>query len=224
MTKKWVDTLFLSLMTMFCLVLFAARALWTGQTQYMFLNWNLVLAIIPWAATTLAKAFKGAPRVAAMILLFPVWLIFFPNAPYILTDLYHIGRYAGIPKWMDLIHILCYAWTGLLFGFFSLMDIEEFLSGFFGRLFPKACSAIFLFLASFGVYLGRTLRWNSWDILYAPRNLLSSIWTLVKDPLSNKEAWGMTILLGLFLNAVFISINHFVSAGRAANGKNAQRA
>jgi uncharacterized membrane protein len=205
MSKKWSDTVFLSLMSLFCLALFAARAVWTGKSQYFFLNWNLLLAAIPWAATSIAKLFKGKAYYFAMILIFPAWLIFFPNSPYILTDLYHMGMYPGVPMWLDLIHILCYAWTGLLFGFFSLMDIEEVLGCFLGRIAPKICSAIFLFLAGFGVYLGRTLRWNSWDILYAPRNLLSSIWTMASNPSSNKEAWAMTILLGLFLNAVYLS-------------------
>ncbi|MDR1639388.1 MAG: DUF1361 domain-containing protein [Clostridiales bacterium] len=218
MKKKWIDTMFLSLMSLFCLALFVARAVWTGKPQYAFLNWNLFLAAIPWGATTAAKLLPKKASYAAMVILFPVWLIFFPNSPYILTDLYHIGMYPGIPNWLDLIHILCYAWTALLFGFFSLMDLEEFLGGFMGRFLPKACSAAFLFLAGFGVYLGRTLRWNSWDILSAPKNMLQSIWTMASNPLSNKDAWGMTILLGLFLNAVYISIHLFVSM-RVANNK-----
>ncbi|MDR3226533.1 MAG: DUF1361 domain-containing protein, partial [Prevotellaceae bacterium] len=134
------------------------------------------------------------------------WLVFFPNAPYILTDLFHLNQKTSVPIWFDLILILSFAWTGLLFGFLSLLDIEHLLSKYFKQKYISIISTTLLFLGSFGIYIGRYLRWNSWDIITEPFKLIYDISDRIINPLSHTRTWGMTIIMGLFLNMVYWSL------------------
>jgi uncharacterized membrane protein len=110
-----------------------------------------------------------------------------------------------MPKWFDLVLFLSYAWTGLMFGFMSLWDIEKFISQRIRKNFMPLVSLSLLFLGSFGVYIGRNLRWNSWDIIRDPFNLFYDIGDRVLNPSQNKGFWGMTLLMFIFLNMVYWS-------------------
>jgi uncharacterized membrane protein len=135
-----------------------------------------------------------------------LWLLFFPNAPYILTDLFHLNGKGQMPKWFDLMLILSYAWTGLLFGFFSLWNTEEILSRLIPRRFIPYISSVLLFLGSYGIYLGRFPRWNSWDLFTRPGALFHGISQDVFHPMHNPRAVGVTLLMGIFLNMIYWSL------------------
>jgi uncharacterized membrane protein len=138
-------------------------------------------------------------------LLMGFWLLFFPNAPYVLTDLFHLRSGAAMPVWFDLLLILSFAWTSLLFGFLSLWDIEFILLQKITKKLVPLISALFLFIGSFGVYIGRYLRWNSWDLITKPFHLFSDIGERVMNPLEHQTTWGMTLFMGLFLNMLYWS-------------------
>ncbi|HTF82171.1 MAG TPA: DUF1361 domain-containing protein, partial [Cytophagales bacterium] len=109
------ETIFLSVLTTFCICLSFYRWSHTGSMALVFLNWNLFLAMVPWAISTLLfmkPSLRESKLLVAASLL--AWLLFFPNAPYILTDLFHIKARTSMPIWYDLILILSFAWTGLL--------------------------------------------------------------------------------------------------------------
>jgi uncharacterized membrane protein len=111
-----------------------------------------------------------------------LWLLFFPNAPYILTDLQHLSHpYGGAPIWFDMLLINWFAWTGLLLGIFSLFLMQDLVRRTLGRWagwgFVLSVSA----LSGLGIYLGRFLRWNSWDLLLRPLDLL---WELIQYALN----------------------------------------
>jgi uncharacterized membrane protein len=180
--------------------------MYTDTRIFLFLNWNLFLAFVPWALTSLAiiKPWIQKSKIRIGLLLI-VWLLFFPNAPYILTDLFHLRMRLTMPIWYDLLMILSFAWTGLLFGFLSLWDIERILNKFMKPVFSTILSTIFLFMGSFGIYIGRYLRWNSWDILTDPLELMYDISDRVVNPLNHPTTWGMTIFMGLFLNMLYWS-------------------
>jgi len=163
--------------------------------MFLFLNWNLFLAFIPWVCTTLLylRPRLQSKKVFLLGVLF-LWTIFFPNAPYILTDLFHLRLRSSIPVWFDLILILSFAWTGLLYGLLSLRDIEKIVSQKLNKHIAKGLIISLLFLASFGVYLGRYLRWNSWDLLSNPTPLFLDIIDRFVDPLSHPQTWGVNIL------------------------------
>jgi uncharacterized membrane protein len=200
------ETLFMATLTAFCFGLSIFRFIYTDTRTFMFLNWNLFLAFVPWVLTsiTILKPNIQKSRITIFILLF-IWLLFFPNAPYLLTDLFHLRTRSLMPMWFDLVLILSFAWTGLLFGFLSLWDIEKILSQSFNLKWVTIISINLIFLGSFGVYMGRYLRWNSWDIITEPFRLLYDVGERIVNPFEHPRAWGMTIFLGIFLNIIYWS-------------------
>ena len=204
------ETLFMGVLTIICFALFVFRFIYTGSMFFMFLNWNLFLAFIPWALTSLMVLkpnYQKKPIVVYVLLV--AWLIFFPNAPYILTDLFHLRLRYSMPMWFDLVLILSFAWTGLLFGLLSLWDIEKIMARFMKRVWVISISTALLFIGSFGVYIGRYLGWNSWNVINEPYRLMNDIGTRIINPIDHPGAWGMTVVLGLFLNMIYWSF-HFI--------------
>jgi uncharacterized membrane protein len=204
------EAVFMGFLTLFCFFVSVFRCVYTGTRGFLFLNWNLFLAFIPWALSSffvIQTKIQKSRIMKILILIF--WLLFFPNAPYLFTDLFHLRRIPNMPVWFDLIMILSFAWTGVFFGFLSLWDIEQMLATKIKMRYVKIISAFFLFLGSFGVYIGRFLRWNSWDIITKPFNLMSDISERFLNPLDHQTTWGMTLFMGLFLNMMYWSF-HFV--------------
>ncbi|MEM1121371.1 MAG: DUF1361 domain-containing protein, partial [Bacteroidota bacterium] len=141
-----------------------------------------------------------------LFVIFLIWCLFFPNAPYILTDLIHLRLDSEMPLWFNLVYILVYSWTGLLFGFLSLMDIERFVKIYFRPFTVFFFSTFLLFLASFGIYLGRFLEMNSWDLLYEPLTVLRTLTKYFLRPMNHLDTWGLTLFMGGFLNLVYWSL------------------
>jgi uncharacterized membrane protein len=205
-TKRLNETIFLFVISLFCFGVSLFRFVYTDTKVFLFLNWNLFLAFIPWALTSLViiKPKLQNSRLT-LIVLIGSWLLFFPNAPYILTDLFHLRLQSSMPIWFDLILILSFAWTGLLFGFLSLWDIEKILQNFMKRTYIRIVSIGLLFIGSFGIYVGRFLRWNSWDVLTEPFKIVYDISDRFLNPFEHPRTWGMTIFMGIFLNIIYFS-------------------
>lgn len=193
----------LAFLCIFSVLLSTFRILATDNIRYIFLNWNLFLALIPWLASTWLKQ-KIRPAMASTLVIL-LWILFFPNSPYILTDLFHLRKNSDMPMWYDLIMILSYAWTGLLFGFMSLMDIESLAEKWLSKKMIPFAICILFFITSFGVYLGRFLRWNSWDIITNPTSLASDILHQFIEPQHHLRTWGLTLLMGSLLSLMYFS-------------------
>ncbi|AZB27601.1 DUF1361 domain-containing protein [Chryseobacterium bernardetii] len=191
-------------MTLFCLSLSLFRYYITETKVFFFLNWNLFLAWVPLLLSTLILTFHIKSKISITLIII-VWILFFPNSPYILTDLFHLKVRNTIPIWYDLIVILSYAWTGLICGFLSLIDIEKLLSDYNNERTINGIVVLFLFMSSFGVYLGRFLRWNSWDILNNPFGLFNDIVVRFIYPLEYTKTWGVTLLMGIMLNFMYFT-------------------
>lgn len=204
-SRRFYEIVFMGALTLFCFGISIFRFIYSDTKVFLFLNWNLFLAFIPWGLTTLTviKPKIRQSKITIYILLF-TWLLFFPNAPYILTDLFHLRlQISSMPIWFDLVLILSFAWTGLLFGLLSLWDIEEILQQSMKKTYVTILSTGLLFLGSFGIYIGRYLRWNSWDIIAEPFKLAYDIGDRLINPFDHPRTWGMTILMGLFLNILY---------------------
>jgi uncharacterized membrane protein len=202
-------TVFLFAVSTYCVMLSAFRFLYTGTYGYLFLNWNLFLAFLPWLLTSLAILRNVKSRVAILVIM-AVWLLFFPNCLYILTDLIHLRQIESAPLWLDLIIVLSFAWAGLCYGFISLMDIEYFLKERF-RARAKMISLLSLcmiYVAAFGIYIGRFWRWNSWDLLGNPAELMHDIFDRFTDKGNTYRVFGFTVLMGTLLNFMYFPIRY----------------
>lgn len=194
-----------------CVMMLFIRLQWSGSLFYIFLGWNLFLAWIPFLCSILlieARSNNRSKYIQAF--LFLVWLIFFPNSPYIITDLFHLKQKFGIPLWFDLILILTFAWNGLLLGFASLFEIQRFLKKYFSSNIVHSFVAALMVLCSFGIYLGRYPRWNSWDIVSNPLNLFTDIFDMLIHPLNNTRMVGVTFFFSLFLIGSYWTLNALI--------------
>ena len=162
--------------TILSLILFRMRTLLSGSLDYAFLVWNIFLAWIPLGLAMTATTFAWKRKHLAVIIPASalVWLIFFPNAPYILTDLQHLGfPKPGIPLWFDVLLLVWFAWTGLLLGVVSLFLMQDLVRREFGRTVGWLFVCAVGILGSLGIYIGRFLRWNSWDVFFNPLGRLT---------------------------------------------------
>ncbi|HYG16562.1 MAG TPA: DUF1361 domain-containing protein [Bacteroidia bacterium] len=115
-------------------VLLSARIQVTGLFYFRFLIWNMFLAFIPYAVSTLL-AYYSQTRKSVLVIVpaMALWMLFFPNAPYIITDLFHLRQRPQIPLWFDLLLILTFAWNGLILAYTSLADMQEIVTRLFNR-------------------------------------------------------------------------------------------
>ena len=181
------------------LLLIVGRVLLTGHGLFIFLAWNLFLALVPFGLSTLLGTALGPLRARLLLPVGAAWLLFFPNAPYLVTDLLHLEQRPGVPLWYDLALILSCAWNGLMLAYASLADMQELVRQRLGTLAGWVFATVALLLSSFGVYLGRYLRFNSWDVLSNPLTLFFDILHRLLNPLSYPRTWGVTVVFGLFL-------------------------
>ena len=188
--------------------LVAARIVWTAKLYYAFLIWNLFLAWLPMLFALLAceKFQRSSGRDWQFLGLAGAWLIFFPNAPYIFTDLIHLTARFYSHFWVDLTLILLCALTGLVLGFVSLYLMQSVVERMFGRpaswLFIAAVAA----LSGFGIYLGRFMRFNSWDVVFRPRQVYHGIGHWVANPLATANSLAFPILFGAFLFVSYLML------------------
>jgi uncharacterized membrane protein len=200
----------LNLACAICIGLVFARVAYSESGRHLGLIWNLFLAWIPFMLAYFAHAFSW--RRASLYLIIPViaflWLIFFPNAPYMLTDLQDLARRAtGAPLWYDVIVVVWCSWTGMLLGLISLYLMQDIIVRSFGRTAGWVFVFVISALSSFGIYIGRFVRLNSWDILQNPAETAQEILGIVIDP--SRRLAAFTLLYTIFFLFVFLLLYSF---------------
>ncbi|RZS91906.1 DUF1361 domain-containing protein [Aquimarina brevivitae] len=185
----------------FSLLLLTLRILKTDSLFLTFLIWNLFLACIPYIFSYILNRFQL--RSLAFYLVFGCWLLFLPNAPYILTDFKHLTHQLSTIVWYDTLLISTFAMNGLLIGIRSIQLVHQSLCKRTSRLLSHLIIIFSLYLSGFGIYLGRVLRWNSWDILNNPFELLTDLIYIVSHPLNNFQAYLYTFAFGTFLITLY---------------------
>jgi len=195
-----------------CVATVEYRGRHTGDEHYRFLVWNLFLAWLPFlfalGAYLLARRRTGLP----VVLLGVLWLLFFPNAPYMLTDFIHIGESPTVPLWYDALMLASFAWTALLLGFASLYLMQMIWQRAAGPAVAWLGVLGALALASFGVYLGRFLGFNSWDALVRPRRLLRVIQDDLENPLQHPRLIASLLVLTASLTVAYAVLYSFAGA------------
>ncbi|MEJ2748545.1 MAG: DUF1361 domain-containing protein [Anaerolineae bacterium] len=222
MEKQRSSTQFLIFLTLLLASIAATtmivlRAWYSGRLLYSFLLWNLFLAWLPflfaWAAyrKPVTAVFNG-----------PLWLLFFPNAPYLVTDLIHLRQYDAVPLWYDAIMLFTFVLTGLMLGFLSLYMMQSLVSRRFGRVWSWLFVIAAVGMSGYGVYIGRFLRWNSWDVFRQPMTVLADIANSLFNPAYFLKTYTVSISLSavmLFAYIVMVAMPHLGASMQAASGE-----
>lgn len=193
-----------------CVSLVAARIGYSGSRRYGGLIWNLFLAWIPFGLAYLAYvlAWRRILLYFAIPVFALLWLIFFPNAPYILTDLQHLSQGpSNVPLWYDVILLIWFSWTGMLLGIVSLSLMQEIIRKRAGRRASWTFVLAVCALSSVGLYVGRFIRLNSWDILQNPGETATNVFDWLSDP--SLRSVGFILLYTLFFAFVYLTLHGF---------------
>ncbi len=170
--------------------------------RYVFLPWNIFLAFIPYLVSGFAIQYKNQAG-WKQVFIFSSWLLFFPNAIYIVTDLIHLNQDTSAPVWYDALLLYSASVLGLMMAFISLKRMEDVIEFHFGKKRIAAITTLIFFLAGFGVYLGRVARWNSWNVINDPMGLSINIINCIRFPIDNIKAWGISFLFDIFCSLLY---------------------
>jgi uncharacterized membrane protein len=209
----------LALAAMGCLLLFGLRVAISGKLAYKYLVWNLALAIVPYVVAAvgvhlLARAGAGRPRALIAIPIAALWLVFYPNAPYIFTDFMYVinktylraapSDWLGLRAllWYDLLMNAAFAFIGHFIGLVSMWLIETGIAEAWGAKAARVLIGAAILLAGFGIYLGRFSRLNSWDVVFDPRKVVGEVAEATADP----KAILFSIAFSLFILLTYAAL------------------
>lgn len=192
-----------------------ARVYFGHTWTYAFFVWNLFLAWIPYGFSLLVAALdtRWPGRWWLLPIPFLFWLVFFPNAPYIITDLLHLEERGGAPMWYDIGMFAIYAWTGCFLAVVSLNTMQGITKRYIGSAGSWLFVASIVILSGLGIYLGRFLNWNSWDLLTQPQLVLGDLVHQILHPIRYARIYGVTLMFASFLLVCYLT---FVSVERRA--------
>lgn len=193
--------------SLFSVLLVVIKSTMTGYLSYLFLPWNLFLAWIPYL---ISKQLTVNPHWLfyrwKLLVILVAWLLFIPNSFYILTDLFHLQMRRGPAMWFDLTLIFSFAWNGIMLGILSVRQMEELMMSYFHS--KKSWLFVFpvMWLIALGIYIGRYMRFNSWDILTRPFSLLWEIAEMIFNPFHNSYEWAMIACFAIFMTLMYLSV------------------
>ncbi len=186
------------------LLLLIARTVDAGNPRYYFLVWNMLLAVLPlvlsvWLRNQLAKSswleWKN-------LLLTIFWLLFLPNSFYLITDLIHLHQTFEVNIYYDVVMFMSFIVNGFFTGYASLYLVHAELARRVRRRDAHLVIAAVLFVTSFAIFLGRFLRWNSWDVFLHPAGILFDASNQFIDP-SSPSAFVTTVSFFILLSSTY---------------------
>lgn len=193
--------------------LVAMRISVSGEKSFSFLVWNLFLAIVPLGISYFIYTYyeyRNRRIGLLFFILLVVWLLFFPNAPYIVTDFVHLRVRNSIPIWFDILMIFSFSWCGLFSGFISLRITQLLLNDKINHWFGWAFVVCISPLTVLGICIGRFYRWNSWDLLKNPRVLFLDSLEFLQIVFNN---WKLLTVLGFISFGMILSYLLALSLG-----------
>ena len=184
-------------------LLLIARAFYTHELAHTYLLWNLFLAWIPvFPAMLIYKSVRMDWSTALCLL---IWLAFFPNCAYLVTDLVHLRLEPGSPIWVDIVALFSFAFIGLLLGVLSMRMVHTYIAR---RLAPGMVHFILFFIccaSGYGIYIGRFLRLNSWDLFFDPIGTLARM----SGPILSPGEAGWAIAFSGMMAAIMLCSYYF---------------
>lgn len=194
--------------TALCVGLFTGRAYLSRSWTFLFLLWNLFLAWVPYlGALGVVLLQQRYPR-QWWLALAPglVSVAFFPNAPYIVTDFLHLTERPPVPFWYDIGMLAAFALNGLVLGIYALRILHGVVEARLGAILGWFFALSVVVLSGMGIYLGRFLRWNSWDLLTQPRAVLYDVAVRLRNPLHHPQTYGVTLLFAGLLGVCYLAV------------------
>lgn len=191
--------------TIFAVAANILRIIIWGKDSFVYILWNIFLAFIPFVISSLLLLYLKEKKIKKSLFIVGlfIWLLFIPNAPYIITDFIHLGEIRVIPVLFDIFLLFSSATLGLILGFHSLFHIEQIFKTKFSGAKTNLIMSLIILLISFGMYLGRFLRFNSWDIFFNHISLIKNVWKAFSG--SNLEIYFYTLLFFVFLSIFYES-------------------
>lgn len=212
---KSANRLVVSLVVM-CLVaifLLVFRILSSDSTRYLFLIWNLFLAVVPvlfayWLVVRLKNHNWKNPK---QLLITIAWFLFLPNSFYLVTDFIHLRETFEASLLYDAVMFTSFAVSGLILGFISVFLVHKEISRRFSPIKASSIIVGVLLACSFAIYLGRFTRWNTWDVLFKPAGLLFDVSDRVVNPIAHYETYATTLIFFVLLTSMYWVIWETVS-------------
>ena len=189
-----------------CAALILARGWYAHDLRFRFLAWNLILALVPALA---AAALRHDAERGSRVRVFAwgaIWILFLPNAPYLITDLVHLEPRPPVPYWFDIALFTSFVGAGVLAAFSSFQDVQLVVARRFGWAASWAVLALAAFASGFGIYLGRMERRNSWDVLTQPMDLLRVVSERLFAPWLHPRTVAVTLLYGAIVLFGFVAV------------------
>lgn len=186
------------------LILIIVRVVVFGSFSLIYISWNIFLATLPFIISSLLliQAKKNNLPKILFIIGGIFWLLLLPNAPYIVTDLIHIGVVRSVPAFYDSILLFSSAWVGMILAMNSIFHIEQIIRIKYSKAITNIIIAVVIFFTSFGVYLGRFLRFNSWDVFLNHFSVLKGV---LKTLSNTSNPLGIYFYLPLFFFFMYFS-------------------
>lgn len=196
MTRSRLIYLFL-----FCVGMLVLRFVHTQQFTYFFLLWNLFLAVLP---LLMLRVYQRQTTGLRKYTCLGLCLLFLPNAPYIVTDLFHLSKQRIAPLWLDTLLVLSFSLLGLLLFLRTLEGLVNALAPILVKPTRLVWAKWLVLLSNgYGIYLGRYLRFNSWDLVYKPVDLFRGLLQSLCHPNHYKETLAMSLTYTVFLWIIF---------------------
>jgi len=197
----------LALSSLLAVAIFAGRVYLSHRGTFAFLSWNLFLAWIPYLCALAVVVLYRSGSWRRMLLLVPaaLWLVFLPNAPYMVTDLLHLAERPAVPLWYDIGMFVAFAWSGMVLGVISLSAMQDIVRRMFGRVVSWFVVLGAAGLSGLGIYLGRFENWNSWDVFTHPYRLFSDMLPHLIHPLSHPQTYGVMLMFAAIVLVCYLT-------------------
>lgn len=195
------------LLLVLAVVLNIARIFLFNNTTFIYILWNIFLASVPFIISSVLLLYTNKNNIfkPVFIIGFILWFLFLPNAPYVITDFIHLGRIHSVPVMFDIFVLFSSAWVSLLMGLYSIQHIEKILLLKFSHRITNIIILLSILFTSFGMYLGRFLRFNSWDFFTNHNFLISTILKIFTESNNYLNAYTYTILFFVFIYTSYLS-------------------
>lgn len=194
----------------FTAILNILRIVLFGTHSFLYIFWNIFLASVPFIMSSfmLIRINKSNFYNPISIFCFIIWFLFLPNAPYVITDFIHLGEVRNVPVMYDIILLFTSSIVSMLFGLYSMEQMEKILAHKFSEKLIKVIMLLIIFFTSFGIYLGRTLRFNSWDLFVNYHSLFQAIREIFMNSSKHINAYFYTVIFFFLIYTSYIAFKN----------------